>query len=328
MAKLATAGETNAGLATGIAAEVIGCAPTTVRRFTTGLRHYVFDVAFAARPPLVVRIGDPSARSEMAGPVRLSGLLRPRGVKLPAILAEDLRAEHPWVLPERVWGTDLGAVISGFSDEQLDRIAAAVAHAQAIAAEIGSAGRYGYAVPPAQAPCAAWSQVLEANLDRSRAHIAFAGLFDGGLADGVQTALNAMREDNDGIAPTPFLHDTTTKNVIVTANGDFSGIVDVDDLCFGDPRNPAALTLAALMAYGGLTRYVSSWLRFAGRPDDRIFRLYVALFLLDFVADHGQASNGNQRPSAPEARAALCRAFEDGLGRIQAEPSPNVYGGA
>ncbi len=119
-----------------------------------------------------------------------------------------------------------------------------------------------------------------------------------------------MREEIDSIAPAPFLHDTTTENVIVTANGDISGIVDVDDLCFGDPRYPAALTLAALMACGGPVQYVSARLRHAGRSDDRVFRLYVALFLVDLMAEHGQTFNGNGRPSLPEARAALCRAFE------------------
>ena len=310
-------GQPTVELAAGIAATVVGCEPMALRRFPTGARHYVFDVEFADRPSVVVRIGGPSAQSEMAGALQLSALLRPRGVKLPAILAADVRAQYPWLVLERLEGTDLGEVVSGFSDEQLDRIAAAVAHAQAITAESGSAGRYGYAVLPAQAPCNTWSQVLKASLDRSRGRIGFAGLFDVGLVDVVQTALNAMRDQIDSIAPTPFLHDTTTKNVIVTANGDFSGIVDVDDLCFGDPRYPAALTLAAMMAYGGPVRYISAWLRHAERPDDRVFRLYVALFLLDLMAEHGQTFNGNERPSMPEARAALCRAYEAGLEYIR-----------
>jgi hypothetical protein len=249
----------------------------------------------------------------MAGAVHLSALLRPRGVKLPAILAADVRAEFPWLVLERLEGTDLGAVVSGFSDGQLDRIAVAVAHAQAITAGSGSAGGYGYAVLPEHAPFDSWSQVPEANLARSRRRIESAGLFDVGLVDVVQTALNGLRDQIDLIAPTPFLHDTTTRNVIVTVNGDFSGIVDVDDLCFGDPRYPAALTLAVLTAYGGPARYVSDWMRHAGRADDRVFRLYVAIFLLDLMAEHGQVFNGNERPSMPEARAALCRAFEESL---------------
>ena len=65
--------------------------------------------------------------------------------------------------------------------------------------------------------------------------MASAGLFD-------IAPRNILRDEIDSIPPTPFLHDATTKNVLVTAKGAFSGIVDVDDLCFGDPRYPAALT--------------------------------------------------------------------------------------
>jgi aminoglycoside phosphotransferase len=173
-----------------------------------------------------VRIGHPSARADIAGAIYLSRLLRPRGVPLPAILAEDIRAEPPWLLLERLPGTDLGAVISRLSEEQLDVIAANVVRAQAITWETGSAGRYGYAARAVQAPQAAWSHVLNANLARSRQRITSAGLFDAGLVDLVQAVVTANREEIDKIEPTPFLHDTTTKNVIVTPEGTFSGIVD------------------------------------------------------------------------------------------------------
>ena len=49
--------------------------------------------------------------------------------------------------------------------------AAEVARAQAIAAKTGSAGRYGYASLPERAPHAAWSDVLEDSLARSRMRI-------------------------------------------------------------------------------------------------------------------------------------------------------------
>jgi aminoglycoside phosphotransferase len=96
----------------------------------------------------VARIGDPSARAEMAGAVYLSRLLRPRGVPLPAILAEDVEAKFPWLLLQRLPGTDLGEAMSGLTEDQLDAIAAKVAQAQAITAQTGSADRYGYAAFP------------------------------------------------------------------------------------------------------------------------------------------------------------------------------------
>jgi aminoglycoside phosphotransferase (APT) family kinase protein len=211
---------------------------------------------------------------------------------------------------ERLPGTDLGAVIAALSKPQLDQIAAEVARAQAITAQTGSAERYGYASRPEQAPHAAWSQVLEDSLSHSQARIASAGLFDASLVEIARAELAALREPIDAIEPTPFLHDTATKNVLVAPDGRFSGIVDVDDLCFGDPRYPAALTLAALTAYhDGPAHYVSAWLRAAGQKNDRLFQLYVAIFLLDLMGEHGHALNGNERPSAPDDRAALLRAF-------------------
>ena len=59
--------------------------------------------------------------------------------------------------------------------------------------------------------------------------------------------------------------------------------------------------------------YVSAWLRHAQHADDRVFRLYVSLFLLDLMSEHGQAFNGNQLPSTAQARAALHRVFESNL---------------
>jgi hypothetical protein len=129
----------------------------------------------------------------------------------------------------------------------------------------------------------------------------------------VRTAVARRRDEIDRFEAIPFLHDTTTKNVIVAPDGEFSGIVDVDDLCFGDPRYPAALTLAVLLAYGGPTEYVSAWLRHARESDDSVFRLYVLIFLLDLMSEHGQTFNGNERPWPSEARSSLRRAFENGL---------------
>ena len=309
----------SAEFAADIAFRVFGRAPRSVKRFPTGARHHVFDVAFEDNSSVVVRVGEPSARREMAGAVDLSQLLRPLGVPLPTLLAYEIAGPFPWLVLERLPGSDLGTVAAGLSREQLDRIAGEVAQAQLIVGQTGIAERYGYAVRPADAPHRVWSTVLDANLARSRRRIVSAGLFDVGLADIVQHRVDAMRSELDDIAATPFLHDTTTRNVIVTSEGEFSGIVDVDDLCFGDPRYPAALTFAAMTAHGGPTGYVSAWLRHAGQADDRRFRLYVLVFLLELLSEHGHSFNGNNaRPSPPEGRTVLRRAFDAGLSYISA----------
>jgi aminoglycoside phosphotransferase (APT) family kinase protein len=47
------------------------------------------------------------------------------------------------------------------------------------------------------------------------------------------------------IPATPFLWDASERNVLVH-NGKITGIVDVDELCFGDPSFVIALTSTAL----------------------------------------------------------------------------------
>lgn len=76
---------------------------------------------------------------------------------------------------------------------------------------------------------------------------------------------------------------------------------------------PSPIRSSRSEAYGGPASYLSAWMRHAQHADDRIFRLYASLFLLDFMSEHGQAFNGNQPASTAQARAALHRAFESNL---------------
>jgi aminoglycoside phosphotransferase len=307
----------NASLAAEAAAMALGSQAVRVRRFTNGLAHFVFEVTCVDQRIVVVRIADKRNGDAMARAARLSRLLRPLGVPLPRIMAEDLAHQFPYLVLERLPGTDLGDVIGRLPDTALAAIAARVAEAQAITSRTRSAGRYGYAVEPEAAPYKAWSEVIDTHLARSRGRIVDAGLFELRSIEKMTGLIAAMRARLDAFPAIPFLHDTTSKNVIVEADGAFSGIVDVDDLCFGDPRYVVALTWASTAAHGGSFHYVRSWMRIANFEDDPVFRLYVALFILDFMSEHGQTFNGNQAPSSRQIRDELLRIFEDSIGRIE-----------
>ena len=302
-------------LAAALAAAATGCKPIAVERFTSGLQHYVFEARFAGRAPVVVRIAAEHGHAAMAGAAKLSRMLRPLGVPLPEVIAEKLAPPFPHLVLERLPGTDLGNVVKTLPASRLVAVAAAVAQAQRITASTASAGRYGYGVTPADAPHERWSEVLEANLARSRTRIAAAGLFGVEPVDTVSELVMKARNEVDSQPPVPFLHDTTTKNVIVTPEGAFSGIVDVDELCFGDPRYVAALTLASLLAAGAPPDYVHAWMEIANFRDDRVFQLYVGLFLVDFMSEHGQTFNQNSRASSSEARRRLLEVFGASLRR-------------
>ncbi len=290
-----------------------GHEPTNIERFRTGLTHYVFDVGFLGRPGVVLRIAGPGRGQDMIEAARLIRKLRPLGVPLAPMFADRSKAEIPHLVLMRLPGEDFGAVADRLSEASLAFIAGRVHAAQTVVAALPTAGRFGYAAAAEDAPHATWGAVIDEKLDRARARIGAAGLFDAALVDKVAALARAMRAALDAFPAIAFLHDATNKNVIVTEHGAFSGIVDVDDLCFGDPRFAAALTLAGMTAFGGPARYVELWMRAAGWDDDAVFRFYVALFLLDFMAEHGHGFNGNQPPSEPAARERLTALFEAAL---------------
>jgi len=196
---------------------------------------------------------------------------------------------------------------------QLEAIALEIARMQAIVAGLPTAGRYGYAAAPAEAPRARWSDVLDDSIAKSRRRIVANGFYDLGPVVAAEAVLAGLRREADEQPATPYLHDTTTKNVIVAPDGTLSGIVDVDDLCYGDPRAPIALTMAATLAFTGTSPYAGLWLKHAGHRDDRLFRLYVALCLLDFMSEQGEVFNGNEAASSGELRAHLQALFETQL---------------
>jgi hypothetical protein len=47
----------------------------------------------------------------------------------------------------------------------------------------------------------------------------------------------------------------------------------------------------------------------AGHGDDPLFRLYVAMFLVDLMSEHGQRFNGNERASERRVRDGLMQAL-------------------
>ena len=305
-------------LAAAVAEMTTGRVPTKLSRFCTGAAHYVFEAEFADGSSVVVRAGTPGRWASLADGVYLNTLLRPLGVPLPKVLATGLDLPLPWVVLERLPGTDLGNIIDSLSDQQLGTLAERVAQAQAVTARLGAAKRYGYAAKPDDAPETVWSAVLEANLARSRARILTAGLFGPEPVEMLAELIAHRRVELNAQPPIAFLHDTTTRNIIVAPTGSLSGIVDVDDLCFGDPRYAPALTLAALSASRRPSTYVEAWMRASGHQDDRIFRLYVALFLVDFMGEHGHRFNGNERPSTSAARATLLQAFTHAIRQARA----------
>jgi aminoglycoside phosphotransferase (APT) family kinase protein len=264
-----------------------------VTRFPMGLAHYVFEVLLESGRSVVVRIGVPSSSSAFAGAEYWSRTLRPLGVPLPALLQSGQHADMPYLILERLPGTDLGFVYRSLSTEQKQTLAERIVEIQRTVGELSEGRGFGYVEhPDGPFPQRSWPDVIRSSLQRSRARIARAGVFDGAWVARVERALESHRGYLNAVRPRAFLDDTTTKNVIVEA-GRLSGIVDVDVVCYGDPLFTVALTRTALRSADESLEYITHWCECLHLSDDQrtALSLYTAVFCLDFMGEVGHRFN-------------------------------------
>ncbi len=281
--------------ATAIAREVLA-GSVEVARFPTGMQHFVFLATSHGKQEVVVRISRRDQLELARDALYWSQRLRPLGVPLPEVLLADMTMERhpfPFLILERLPGRDLGFVVDRLSRDELSGLARGLARIQAIVTALPPGSGYGF-TPRLEGPFPhrSWKSSIEADIARSRQRIREAGIVREGHADLVDAACESLADYLLSVPPTPFLHDITTKNVIV-GGVRLSGIVDVDDLCFGDPLFLVGLIRMALLANGHNSAYADAWIEVLRpcRDQRRALSFYTALFALNFMGELGHRFN-------------------------------------
>jgi Ser/Thr protein kinase RdoA (MazF antagonist) len=278
-----------------------------VQRFPTGLCHYVYAVATDDQQEVVVRIARPETEALLAGGVFWSRLLRPLGAPLPALLYADLEATivpFAFMLLERLPGLDLGHVYRHLSRAEKGSIAAELARIQVkISQSLPPGNGFGCTTSLLQPlPHRTWMEFIEQSLLDSQQKLAQVGVMDPGHTERVWQRLSRFRAYLDQVAPTPFLDDITTKNVLVH-NGQLSGIVDVDEISYGDPLFVVAQTqMPLLKAKEGLD-YIAAWTDCLQLTPEqhRVLQFYTAVCCVNFMSELDQTFNKGLPEPADEA---------------------------
>ncbi|HZC04457.1 MAG TPA: phosphotransferase [Ktedonobacterales bacterium] len=270
----------------------------TIQRFNTGNCHYVYDVLTEDGRRVVARLANDETRDVLAGGVYWHQRLRGVGAPIPALLASDLTSarDFPYMLLERLPGDDLGAVYDTLTRAERHTLAAEIVALQRSVARLPRASGFGFARSYDDPTLrSSWLDVVTADLERSRQRIAAAGVVSPRHIERVGERIMTIGDYLRAIEPTPFLDDTTTKNVIVW-QGRLSGVVDTDVVCFGDPLFTLALTRVALLAHRLDVDYADHWqaLLTLDGVRERALTVYVALFLVGFMSELGQRFNRAQ----------------------------------
>jgi aminoglycoside phosphotransferase (APT) family kinase protein len=280
------------GVASDIAWEFCGRRPAHIRRFEMGIGHWVYDVHNPGGGRFVVRVGSPDQAEDFAGAVHWSRLLRPLGVPLPSLLAAGHCNDFPYVVLERLAGDDLGLTYDNLGLAQKQTLAAEIFGVQRLVASLGEGRGYGYLRLPDAPSRSSWREVIDDSIRRSQGRMASAKALNSRAIQRVSKSATRLDNYFSRVRPTPFLDDTTTKNVLVH-DGRLTGIVDVDWLCFGDPLFTVALTRASLLSSGRDVAYADYWCElFEPTPEQRAAaQFYTGLFFLDFMSELGQRFN-------------------------------------
>lgn len=271
----------------------LGNADFTIRRYPTGLCHFVYEITKPDDSKVVLRMGHNDTRAHLEGSVYWTKRLVPLGVPLPRILHVDLSGRLPYTIISHIPGTDLGEVLPSLSPALTRKIAHQVAEIQENAQQLPYGTGFGYGFSPSDNRLLpSWRSFIDQQIEKARAAIVTNGICNPAHVDRVRRELKPLESYLASILPTPFLDDTTTKNVLVDSSG-VVGIVDVDAVCYGDPVYVLALTSMAIRSSGWSTEYINYWSKAWNLSERQLNALsfYTAIMCIGFMGEMGMQFN-------------------------------------
>jgi Ser/Thr protein kinase RdoA (MazF antagonist) len=281
--------------------EATGKAPDAVVRLPTGACNYVFRVEEAGRKR-ILRLARKENAAILGGSLYWIGKLAPLDLSIPKIIGANLESDPPYAILSYIEGEDLGHAYGRLTEDEKREIAREVVRAQKAVARLPQAAGYGflssYEDPGVKET---WRDVVADSLARSRSRIRENKIFDERYVDRVEGFLADFADYFSTIQPIPFFDDATTKNVLVH-DGRFSGLVDLDWICFGDRVFTIALTRMSLLSSHGSPTYIDYLVaeENLSAAQLRALDFYTTVFCVDFMGELGMAFNRETAPVPSE----------------------------
>ncbi len=297
--------------------ENLGIIPIEITRFTNGYCHSVYYVK-TAKDEFVLRITGKTNKQYYTGSLKWLTELNALGIPVPQIIKHGQYQEEFYALISFIPGKDMGEVYRTLTDSQKRGIVKELSAIQRKVSALPVARLYGYPHSGRNESFTAWTGYVESILERARERIKQNGIFSADVCETVKESMRSLDGYFSSVKPTPFLDDITTKNVLIH-DGKLSGIVDVDEMCFGDPLLVIGLTHAALLLMEADTKYTEYWLDETGADaiQRKAVTCYTLLFCTDFMGEQGtRFDNGTIVPCNQKIIEILHYNYNDLLKRL------------
>jgi aminoglycoside phosphotransferase (APT) family kinase protein len=232
-----------------------------ITRMATGDQNFVFAVT-TTHSEYVIRMTDEGHKQKFEAAIYWQKKFIPLGVPLAEFIQTDLDGKYspfPALLMKRLLGDDLVNVYPNLTDADKKNLANQIIKIQALATTLPEGPGFGITDSYEHAhEFKTWYDFLMQRLQFYEEQVKNNNVFDSGKVLKVISIAKDMADVLQTIPATPFLWDASERNVLVH-NGKITGIVDVDELCFGDPLFVIALTSTALELEEQDTVYTDYW---------------------------------------------------------------------
>lgn len=268
-------------------------------RMTTGEQYFVFDIK-TTNSEYVIRMTDTDHKKNFISAIYWQEKLIPLGIPLAKFIKSDLDGEHsqfPALLMLRLPGDDLCNIYANLTDSDKKNLANEIVKIQAATNVLPDGAGYGITASYEQTPeNNSWYDFLMNRLLLFKDIIRKNAVFDENHVTKVISIAKDIKEELRSIPARPFLWDASERNVIID-KGKITGIVDVDDVCFGDPLFVLALTSVALESEGHDTLYTDYWAEALQLDKKAQFRLefYRLFYTVVFMRKHSMTTTNCQK---------------------------------
>ena len=268
-----------------------GQLPEKIIRNETGISSYVYTIMYPTIK-YVIKISENS--SLITGSTYWFNQLKNLDIPIPKIISLNTEEKPSYCIMTFLEGEDLGKVYKYLDDNDKKNIANQMFYYQNEAKKISSVNGFGYlnSRNDMENKKSSWNEVILAEIERSEERIIKNNIFPVKYVNYLKNYYKFFEKYFSEIKPVPFFDDLTTKNVLIK-DGNISGIVDLDWVCFGDRLYVIALCQMSLLNMNCDLSYINYWKKLENLTNKQeiVFLFYILIFCVDFMSEKGMKFN-------------------------------------
>lgn len=206
--------------------------PLKIERMVTGICNEVYIAEYPDRK-VVVRMNTEARK--LLGTEKNINLFKSLGIKVSNILASDYtKTDIPFAYQVLTYleGKDLGQVIEFMTDDELRDFARETANIFKKLSTIPTNGKFGWVGADENSTIDSWAKIIKA--DKIEERNKKTEVVGDDLVKKEKELYQKYLSYFNSVKSTMYFDDMSSKNILVH-DGKFAGLIDLDDLMYGDP---------------------------------------------------------------------------------------------